>query len=207
MMTGRVVASALSDLRRLAGWLVLLGRSSAFKDAELLVLRHEVAAAPHRAEARWDWARRAVRAALIRLLPGRLRAHRLVTPGAVPPRCGLSVCALGPGSPHCCPGVLAGLVAGRRFTSGTTRAAAVRDLVGRLAGWTLAGRWSSARHGVCDCGGLPSGRQDPGGSARFAVVAQAFLRPLRLHPAGHGSAVPQLAPSALYLRTECPTPT
>ena len=28
---------------RLAGWLVLLGRSWAFKDAELLVLRHEVA--------------------------------------------------------------------------------------------------------------------------------------------------------------------
>jgi len=28
---------------RLAGWLVLPGRSSAFKDAELLVLRHEVA--------------------------------------------------------------------------------------------------------------------------------------------------------------------
>jgi len=28
---------------RLCGWLVLLGRSSAFKDAELLVLRHEVA--------------------------------------------------------------------------------------------------------------------------------------------------------------------
>ena len=32
---------------RLDGWLVLLGRSPAFKDAELLVLRHEVAAAPH----------------------------------------------------------------------------------------------------------------------------------------------------------------
>jgi putative transposase len=31
-------------LVRLCGWLVLLGRSSAFKDAELLVLRHEVAA-------------------------------------------------------------------------------------------------------------------------------------------------------------------
>jgi hypothetical protein len=28
---------------RLAGWLVLLGRPPAFKDAELLVLRHEVA--------------------------------------------------------------------------------------------------------------------------------------------------------------------
>ena len=28
---------------RLCGWLILLGRSSASKDAELLVLRHEVA--------------------------------------------------------------------------------------------------------------------------------------------------------------------
>jgi hypothetical protein len=28
---------------RLCGWLVLLGRSSASKDSELLVLRHEVA--------------------------------------------------------------------------------------------------------------------------------------------------------------------
>jgi putative transposase len=42
-MTGRVVASVLSDFVRLAGWLVLLGRSPALKDAELLVLRHEVA--------------------------------------------------------------------------------------------------------------------------------------------------------------------
>ena len=31
----------------------------------------------------WDWAHRAVLAALIRLLPGRLRAHQLVTPGTV----------------------------------------------------------------------------------------------------------------------------
>jgi putative transposase len=30
-------------LVRLAGWLGLLGRSPAFRDAELLVLRHEVA--------------------------------------------------------------------------------------------------------------------------------------------------------------------
>ncbi len=67
---------------RLAGWLVLLGHSPAFKDAEMLVLRHEVAVL-RLAGVRWDWAHRAVLAALIRLLPGRLRAHRLVTPGTV----------------------------------------------------------------------------------------------------------------------------
>jgi hypothetical protein len=33
-------------LVRLAGWLALLARSAASKDAELLVLRHEVAAEP-----------------------------------------------------------------------------------------------------------------------------------------------------------------
>ena len=69
---------------RLCNWLVLLGRSSASKDAELLVLRHEVAvlrrAYPRH---RLDWADRAVLAALIRLLPARPRMHRLVTPGTV----------------------------------------------------------------------------------------------------------------------------
>ena len=69
---------------RVCGWLVLLGRSSASKNAELLVLRHEVAvlrrATPR---PRLDWAGRAVLATLIRLLPRSLRTHRLVTPGTV----------------------------------------------------------------------------------------------------------------------------
>jgi hypothetical protein len=70
---------------RLCGWLALLGRSSASKDAELLVLRHEVAVLrrTHPRRPRLDWADRVVLAALIRLLPARLRMHRLVTPGTV----------------------------------------------------------------------------------------------------------------------------
>jgi len=69
---------------RICGWLVLLGRSSASKDAELVVLRHEVAVLRRtKPRPRLDWADRAVLAALIRHLPTRLRAHRLVTPGTV----------------------------------------------------------------------------------------------------------------------------
>ena len=69
---------------RLSSWLVLLARSTASKDTELLVLRHEVAVL-RRTHPRpaLDWADRAVLAALIRLLPRSLRAHRLVTPGTV----------------------------------------------------------------------------------------------------------------------------
>ncbi|MGW0198108.1 hypothetical protein [Nonomuraea sp. NPDC003201] len=60
------------------GRLVLLGRSEAVKDAEIMVLRRQVVQPkPH-------WADRAILAALTRLLPPRSRAHRLVTPGTLP---------------------------------------------------------------------------------------------------------------------------
>jgi hypothetical protein len=55
---------------RIAGWLALLARTSAAKDVELLVLRHENAVLRRRnAAPRLDWADRAVFVALIRLLP------------------------------------------------------------------------------------------------------------------------------------------
>jgi hypothetical protein len=66
---------------RLTGWMALLARSSASKDAELLVLRHEVAVlARQNPRPRLDWADRIVLAALARLLPRHVRMSRLVTP-------------------------------------------------------------------------------------------------------------------------------
>src|SRR4051794_11431270 len=70
--------------QHLLGLLLLLGRRSATKDVELLVLRHEVAVLrrtnprPH-----LEWADRAVFAALVRRLPRALRCYRLITPDTI----------------------------------------------------------------------------------------------------------------------------
>jgi homeodomain-containing protein len=69
---------------RVFGWLLLLGRGQASKDAEIMVLRHEVAVLRRQvARPKPDRADRAILAALAQLLPARLRAHRLVTPGTL----------------------------------------------------------------------------------------------------------------------------
>ncbi len=66
---------------RLADWMVLLTRSSASKDAELLVLRQEITVLRRQhPRPKLDWADRAVLATLARLLPKPLRMSRLVTP-------------------------------------------------------------------------------------------------------------------------------
>lgn len=69
---------------RVFGWLMLLGRSQASKNVEIMVLRHEVAVLRRQVERpKPDWADRAVLAALAWWLPAVLRAHRLVTPATL----------------------------------------------------------------------------------------------------------------------------
>jgi hypothetical protein len=69
---------------RLLGWLGLLSRSDASKQAEILVLRHQLAVLRRQvARPRPSWADRAVIAALARLLPRSRRIGLFVTPGTV----------------------------------------------------------------------------------------------------------------------------
>src|SRR4029079_17054175 len=70
--------------QHMLGLLLLLGRTSATKDVELLVLRHEVAVLRRtNPKPRLEGADRAVFAALVGRLPRALRRHRLVTPDTI----------------------------------------------------------------------------------------------------------------------------
>jgi hypothetical protein len=69
---------------RVFGWLILPSRSHASKDAEIMVLRHEVMVLRRQvARPRPGWADRAILAALAQLLPAALRGHKLATPGTL----------------------------------------------------------------------------------------------------------------------------
>ena len=70
--------------RQVIAWLGLLARSSRSKNAEILVLRHEVAVLRRQvSRPRLSWADRAVFAALTRLLCQAVRLHRIVAPATV----------------------------------------------------------------------------------------------------------------------------
>src|SRR4029079_10978562 len=70
--------------QHMLGLLLLLGRTYATKDVELLVLRHEVAVLRRtNPRPRLEWADRAVFAALVRRLPRARRRHRMVTPDTI----------------------------------------------------------------------------------------------------------------------------
>jgi putative transposase len=84
MIARRVPTPDLLIFIPLLSWLLLLACSSAAKDVELLVLRHEVAVLRRTTrKPRLDWADRTILFALIRLLPQTLRRHRLVTPSTI----------------------------------------------------------------------------------------------------------------------------
>jgi putative transposase len=107
--------------RQLVTWLGLLARSSPSKDAEILVLRHEVTVLSRQvSRPRLSWAERAVFAALIRLLVPGWRVPRIVTPATVV-RWHRDLVTRGWTQPR------------RRRTGGRSTAVELRQLVLRLA--------------------------------------------------------------------------
>lgn len=69
---------------RLLAWAVLVARSDAVNEIEILVLRHELAVLQRGVpRPRMSWADRALIAALTRLLPARRRHGLLVTPATI----------------------------------------------------------------------------------------------------------------------------
>jgi putative transposase len=69
---------------RLVCWVALLVRSDASKDAEILVLRHQLAVLRRQvARPRPSWADRAILSALARMLTATRRQHLFVTPGTL----------------------------------------------------------------------------------------------------------------------------
>ena len=79
-----LVSLVYRSLAALLSWLALSARSSASKNAEILIgVTQVVVLRRGNPKPRIGWADRALLAALARILPKALRAHRIVTPGTL----------------------------------------------------------------------------------------------------------------------------